>query len=93
MQSSLPSRNRSALAGKLLLLCFFLLGVWIVFYGLRGMREYAASGFSSEEAFDAIYALSGEVSDAWARRIKPELDRLSESERARADASYAAPRG
>ena len=55
MQSSLPSRNRSALAGKLLLLGFFLLGVWIIFYGLRGMQEYAASGFSSETAYQAIY--------------------------------------
>ena len=50
MQTTLPSRNRSALAVKLLLLGFFLLGVGIIFYGLRGMKEYAASGFRRRSA-------------------------------------------
>ena len=78
--------DRPALVTKLLLALAFALGCALVFMGWRGQVEYAASGFSSEEAFDAIYALSGEVSDAWARRIKPELDRLSEADRAQADA-------
>ena len=77
MQSSLPSRNRSALAGKLLLLGFFLLGVWIVFYGLRGMREYAASGFSSETAYQAIYHLHRETETVWEQKLSPQLKALS----------------
>ena len=80
MQSSLPSRNRSALAGKLLLLGFFLLGVWIIFYGLRGMREYAASGFSSETAYQAIYHLHRETETAWNRKLSPQLKALSGEE-------------
>ena len=61
MQTTLASRNRSALAVKLLLLVFFLLGAWIIFYGLRGTQEYAASGFSSEAAYQAIYHLHRET--------------------------------
>ncbi len=83
MQSSLPSRNRSALAGKLLLLGFFLLGVWIIFYGLRGMQEYAASGFSSETAYQAIYHLHRETETAWNRKLSPQLKALSAEERLR----------
>ena len=83
MQSSLPSRNRSALAGKLLLLGFFLLGVWIIFYGLRGMQEYAASGFSSETAYQAIYHLHRETETAWNRKLSPQLKALSGEEQLR----------
>ena len=83
MQSSLPSRTRSALAGKLLLLGFFLLGVWIIFYGLRGMQEYAASGFSSETAYQAIYHLHRETETAWNRKLSPRLKDLSAEEQLR----------
>ena len=83
MQSSLPSRNRSALAGKLLLLGFFLLGVWIIFYGLRGMQEYAASGFSSETAYQAIYHLHWETEAAWKQKLLPQLKELSDGEQLR----------
>jgi len=83
MQSSLPSRNRSALAGKLLLLGFFLLGIWIIFYGLRGMQEYAASGFSSETAYQAIYHLHRETETAWNRKLSPQLKALSGEEQLR----------
>ena len=83
MQSSLPSRHRSALAGKLLLLGFFLLGVWIIFYGLRGMQEYAASGFSSETAYQAIYHLHRETETAWNRKLSPQLKELSAEEQLR----------
>ena len=83
MQTTLPSRNRSALAVKLLLLGFFLLGVGIIFYGLRGMQEYAASGFSSETAYKSIYHLHRETETAWKQKLSPQLRNLSDEERRR----------
>ncbi len=78
--------GRTALAVKLALVLAFALGCALVFMGWRGQAVYNASGFSSEAAYDAIYALSGEVSDAWAHRLGPELDQLAEADRARVDA-------
>ena len=83
LQTTLPSRNRSALAVKLLLLGFFLLGVGIIFYGLRGMQEYAASGFSSETAYKAIYHLHRETETAWKQKLSPQLRNLSDEEQRR----------
>ena len=78
--------NRTALVVKLALVLAFALGCTLVFMGWRGQAVYNASGFSSEAAYDAIYALSGEVSDAWEHRLRPALDQLNEADRARADA-------
>ena len=75
----------SALRTRLALALVFALGCALVFMGWRGQVEYAASGFSSETAYGAIYALSGEAADAWSRRIRPELDKLSGAERAGVD--------
>ena len=83
MQTTLASRNRSALAVKLLLLVFFLLGAWIIFYGLRGTQEYAASGFSSEAAYQAIYHLHRETETAWKQKLSPQIRNLSDGERQR----------
>ena len=83
LQTTLPSRNRSALAVKLLLLGFFLLGVGIIFYGLQGMKEYAASGFSSETAYKSIYHLHRETETAWKQKLSPQLRNLSDEEQRR----------
>ena len=77
---------RPALITKLALVLVFGLGCALVFMGWRGQSVYDASGFSSEAAYNAIYALSGEVSDNWEHRLQLELDRLPEADRARADA-------
>ena len=78
--------DRSALRAKLLLTLVFALGCALVFMGWQGQAEYNASGFSSEASYGAIYALSGEASDAWNRRIRPELEKLSGPDRDGIDA-------
>ena len=65
----------------LVLALVFALGAGLVYMGHRGQEAYAASGFSSEGAFKAIGALSGDVSDAWEKQLKPGLDALPEAER------------
>ena len=82
----MKNNGRSELATKLLLVLVFALGCGLVFMGWRGQAVYSDSGFSSEAAYQAIYALSGETSEAWDNRIRPELDRLSEADRAQVDA-------
>ena len=74
----------------LLLALVFALGAVLVFMGRRGQAEYAASGFSAESGYAAISALSGDVSEAWEKRLRPELDALPEADRALlADAAQA----
>ena len=75
----------------LVLALVFALGAGLVYMGYRGQEAYAASGFSSEGAFEAISALSGDVSSAWEKQLKPGLDALPEAERgALTDAARAA---
>ena len=66
---------------KIGLAVVFLLGAALIFMGIRAQQEYASSGFSSEGAYQAIYALSKDVSEAWSNEIKPELDQLNADER------------
>ena len=82
MQTTLQSRSRSALAVKLLLLALFLLGTGIILNGQRGMREYAQSGFSAETAYQAIYHLHRETEGTWSQKLSPQLQELTEEERA-----------
>ena len=86
MQTSLQARNRAALGTKLLLLALFLLGIGIICNGVRGMREYAASGFSAESAYQAIYQLHKKTDAAWSNRLEPQLKALTDSERRELDA-------
>jgi len=82
MQKPIQDRNRTALAVKLLLLLLLLLGTGIIINGLRGVREYEASGFSSESAYQAIYALQKETEAAWRQQLMPQLATVTEQERA-----------
>ena len=81
MQTTLQSRNRSALAVKLMLLILFLLGAGIILNGVNGMREYAESGFSSESAYQAIYALHRETEKTWKQKLAPQLGEMTEEEK------------
>ena len=69
----------------LLLLALFLLGAGIIYNGVFAMRRYASSGFSSEAAFQAIYHLHRETDRAWEQQLSPQLDKLSDQERAAFD--------
>ena len=70
----------------LLLLALFLLGAGIIYNGVFAMRRYASSGFSSESAFQAIYHLHRETDRAWSQQLSPQLNELSDQERAAFDA-------
>ena len=70
----------------LLLLALFLLGAGIIYNGVFAMRRYASSGFSSEAAFQAIYHLHRETDRAWSQQLSPQLNELSDQERAAFDA-------
>ena len=66
-----------------LILCF-LAGLAMVLAGIRGQQELAESGFGSESGYQAIYALSGDVSEAW-KSLEAELAELSGAENAAVD--------
>ena len=74
-------RDRSPLVTKLILLLVFLFGVAIIAMGFTGMREYNASGFSSEAAYGAIYKLGREVGTIWNKKLEPQLGALPEDTR------------
>ena len=86
MQTSLTHQKRSALAVRLLQLALFLLGAGIIYNGVFAMRQYAASGFSSESAYRAIYHLHRETDRAWHQQLSPQLGSLSDQESAAFDA-------
>ena len=76
---TLQKRDRTPVVTKIILLLAFLLGAAIVVMGYTGIKEYSASGFSSETAYRAIYKLSGEVNAFWDRKLKPQLDEFEET--------------
>ena len=80
MQTTIQSRNRAPLAVKLMLLVLFLFGLAIILNGMKGMREYAESGFSAEAAYQAIYHLHKETDSAWKQKLEPQLQKMTEEE-------------
>ena len=79
-------RSRTPILTKLALALVFLLGLFLVFMGFSGMREYDASGFSAEGSYGAIYALHGNTQAAW-RKLSPSLAELTQEQRAGVDAA------
>ena len=67
--------QRSALATKLVLALLFLLGLGLVYQGLKAQKSYNESGFSAEGAFQAI----------WDALLCPGLEALPEEKRAALD--------
>ena len=80
-------RDRTPVVTKLILALVFLLGVGVILAGITGMREYSASGFSSESGYSAIHALSGEVSSAWEKKLQPQLAQVGADQRAALNAA------
>ena len=70
---------------KIGLAVVFLIGAALIFMGIRAQHNFASSGFSSESAYQAIYALTRDVSDAWKNKLEPELKQLSETDRTALD--------
>ena len=84
------SQSRAALAVKALLLALFLLGAGLILNGRRGMREYAASGFSAESAYRAVYQLGRETARAWEGTLSPALKTIPDADRDRLSETTAA---
>ena len=75
-------RDRSSAIAKVALLLVFAIGIGIIFAGASGLRTYEGSGFSSESAFQAIYALSAAVESDWNQEISPHLESFTAEQRA-----------
>ncbi len=73
--------GRKGLAAGLVLGAVFLLGVLLILGGLQGQNAYNASGFSSEEAYQAIYALGGQADSDWRNLLSPALSKQEAEER------------
>ena len=83
---TLEREARTGVRTRIGLLICFLLGTALVIGGLQGQREQAASGFESEGAYQAIYALSGDV-NRMEQTLRRDLESLDESERMAAEAA------
>lgn len=81
LQQTKKQRDSAALITKIGLAAFFLIGVILIWMGIRAQKEFESSGFSSESAYKAIYALGHDVSDAWRNVLRSELDKVSEADR------------
>ena len=75
-------RDRSSAIAKVALFLVFAIGIGIIFAGASGLRTYEGSGFSSESAFQAIYALSAAVESDWNQEISPHLESFTAEQRA-----------
>ena len=80
-----PRRDRTPILTKTILALLFLLGAAVIVMGCTGMKEYSASGFSSEAAYRAIYKLGGEVDAAWDKKLGPQRKALDAESRAALD--------
>ena len=63
------------------------LGVVLIAAGLTGIRTFSASGFSSDDAYRSIYALSGELASDWDKLLQPKLNALDAADRTAADSA------
>ena len=79
------TRDRTPLITKIGLALVFLSGIAVIILGYRGIQEYNASGFSSETAYHAIYALSGDINSAWTAKLSPQRESLSAEKREQLD--------
>ena len=75
-------RDHSSAIAKVALFLVFAIGIGIIFAGASGLRTYEGSGFSSESAFQAIYALSAAVESDWNQEISPHLESFTAEQRA-----------
>ena len=75
-------RDHSSAIAKVALFLVFAIGIGVIFAGASGLRSYEGSGFSSESAFQAIYALSAAVESDWNQEISPHLESFTAEQRA-----------
>ena len=75
-------REKTPVFTKCGLAALFLIGVLLLSAGLGGRQIMEADGFSSENAYRVIYALSGHVNAVYRSHLKPDTDALEENDRA-----------
>ena len=81
-----PGRSRrSSLAMHIALAVVLAIGLITIAAGVQGLQAYSRSGFSSETAYETIYALGSQVDSDWNGLLMPFLDGLDEEERSAAD--------
>ncbi len=85
LEHEIRRRDPVQLITKIGLAVVLLFGAALIFMGYRGQKTYTGSGFSSENAYEAIYSLSGQVGQAWEKSLKPVLNNLTETERTSLD--------
>ena len=85
MQRETPVRDHTPMVTKAILALAVLIGLMVIAMGYKGIQEYNASGFSSETAYAAVYALSGDVQSAWTQKLKPQRESLAPEQRASLD--------
>ena len=73
--------DRRGIVTRLILVFVFLLGLGIAGMGMRGLKKYDMTGFSSETGYAAIHDLSGYTDRAWQDLLKPLLEGLPDTER------------
>ena len=86
MSNRIAEHHRAPVFTKIGLAVCFLLGLIFVFFGFRGQQKLTSADLGSEESYQAIYALSGDVNAIW-NALSGDLDALSADEREAADAA------
>ena len=77
--------NRGTAGTAIALLALFALGILMILGGVQALRNTAGSGFGSESAFEAIYALGKQTGADWTGLIAPALEAESPQARAALD--------
>lgn len=77
MQNSIKRRDPTPIITKIILSIVLVMGIVIIFAGYQGLKDYGASGFQSEAAYQAIYSLSDSLSKTWHNELSPQLNKFS----------------
>ena len=69
-------KSKASLITKAGLAACLLLGLVFIFLGIRGRQKLSSEALSTEESYQAIYALSGDLSAAWNGSLSADLESL-----------------
>ena len=69
-------KSKASLITKAGLAACLLLGLVFIFLGIRGRQKLSSEALSTEESYQAIYVLSGDLSAAWNGSLSADLESL-----------------
>ena len=81
-QKPLQQPDHTPTLTKIALAVLLVIAAAIIITGWYGQRTNDASGFSSETGYQAVYALSKDVGNAWKKTLKPQLTAVPADQRA-----------